>query len=168
MTIKIIFLSFLSTLLFSCCDRYHKASFAVADLGENRARVLNSYDKQCAVILEKTCYNTKTGTAILCIPVTKGYALKLVKQKGNVLHFESYGFSTSNESDIFYIEVEDLNEIENDKLYVYLIEQKMGTDTRSENESEKKKGTEITGQPFLGCSDDGTGSSVGRCIEYQD
>ncbi|MEM0518601.1 hypothetical protein [Aequorivita flava] len=115
----------------------------------------------CAVLTDKSCYNTEDGTAILYMPVPKDHYLTIKKQSGNEIYFEANGSQLDQDYSIFKIRLSGLKKTAGSKLFVFL-------DINSNNQvcasgknpgklGVKKKGTEISGHPILdnGCTPSG-------------
>ncbi|MCG2420021.1 hypothetical protein K8089_13410 [Aequorivita sp. F47161] len=162
MSNKTINLSFLILLLLTVtsCKKDRVVEFAITEV----TAVNSDYDictSNCAVLTDKSCYNTENGTAILYMPIPKNHYLTIKKQSDNEIYFEANGAQLNQDYDIFKIRLSGLKKSPGASLFIYL-------DINSSNQvcasgknpgklGVKKKGTEISGHPILdnGCTPSG-------------
>jgi hypothetical protein len=165
MNIRIITLSFMTLFLLlatTSCKNDKAVEFAITEITAADA----DYDictSNCAVLTDKSCYNTEDGTAVLYMPVPKNHYLTIKKQSGNEIYFETNGAQLNQDYDTFKIRLSGLKKTPGAKLFIYL-------DINSSNQvcasgkntgklGVKKKGTEISGHPITeGCI------PSGKCI----
>jgi hypothetical protein len=152
--LKLSVLALMLTLFFGCCEDCNYMSVSIDDsIVENVIvhDICNTKEALYGQNSGKSIYDTSKGEATLYVPVPSGHSLKKIKQSKNNVSFETSGKNFTPNYVVYIVKLTGLPKDKGTILYVdleitFTSEDKCGISSKSE----KKKKSEVQGDPFDG------------------